>query len=120
MAKDDKTETTTAVKDQNDDNGKPAPKAFGTIELDVSDVSACYSNFCRVSSTPEEVIIDMGLNPNPFAKGDVTIPASNRIVLNHFTAKRLMGALSAAVKQHEDAFGVLEVDVRKRFQPTGR
>ena len=34
------------------------------IELDDSGVDGLYSNLCRVSSTPEEVILDLALNPN--------------------------------------------------------
>ena len=30
---------------------------------------AAYANFARVTATPEEVIIDFGLNPNPFLNG---------------------------------------------------
>ena len=33
------------------------------ISLDDSTVTAAYSNFCRVTGTPEEVIIDFALNP---------------------------------------------------------
>ena len=59
----------------------------------------------------------MGLNPQPSgAASDVTITVSQRIVMNHFTVKRLAAALAAALNQHEKAFGVLETDVRKRLR----
>lgn len=114
------------------DNGdKPTPEAAaattagdGTkptaaapqIELDESNVSAGYSNFCRVSSTPEELILDLGLNPNPYAQDKTTVKVSQRIIMNHFTAKRLLHALNMALQRHEQAFGVLETDVRKRVK----
>ena len=79
-------------------------------------VQASYANFCRVSSTPEELVLDLGLNPHPFASGTTTIHVSQRVILNHFTAKRLLHALSMAVQRHEQAFGVLETDVRKRVR----
>ena len=98
-----------------------APAAEGqqqTLIVDDSSVNAGYANFCRVSSTPEELILDLGLNPNPYATGEVTVPVGQRIIMNHFTAKRLLSALSMALQRHEQAFGVLETDVRRRVRRT--
>jgi hypothetical protein len=89
------------------------------ITVDDSDVMACYSNFCRVSSTPEELILDLGLNTTPVASGDITVPVSQRIIMNHITAKRMLGLLSATLQRHEQAFGVVETDVRRRVRPQG-
>ena len=101
------------------------PKAAGgetvgqaTIHVDDSHAMAGYANFCRVSSTPEELILDLGLNPNPYATGDTTVKVSQRIIMNHFTAKRLLQALGMALQRHESAFGVIETDVRKRVRGT--
>lgn len=85
-----------------------------TLKVDDSDVVAGYANFCRVQSTPEELILDLGLNPNPYQPGEVTVKVGQRIIMNHYTAKRLLQALSMAVQRHEAAFGVLETDVRRR------
>ena len=87
-----------------------------TLKVDDSDVVAGYANFCRVQSTPEELILDLGLNPNPYQPGEVTVKVGQRIIMNHYTAKRLLQALSMAVQRHEAAFGVLETDVRKRVK----
>lgn len=86
------------------------------LQVDDSAIVACYANFCRVSSTPEELILDLGLNPNPYAPTQTTVKVSQRIILNHYTAKRLLSALSMALQRHEQAFGVLETDVRKRVR----
>lgn len=91
-------------------------QAQQTLIVDDSAISAGYANFCRVSSTPEELILDLGLNPNPYATGEVKVPVSQRIIMNHFTAKRLLSALSMALQRHEQAFGVLETDVRRRVR----
>jgi hypothetical protein len=95
-----------------------APAAQQTQEVVVSDAgaNAGYANFCRVSSTPEELILDLGLNPTPYATGKVDVSVTQRIILNHYTAKRLWSALSMALQRHEQAFGVLETDVRKRVK----
>ncbi len=86
------------------------------IEIDDSGVEAIYANMCRVSSTPEEVILDLALNPNPVGTPPEKIRVSQRVILNHFTAKRLVSLLASAVQRHEATFGVLETDVRKRVK----
>ena len=126
MAK-DKTEDKDKAEDAKVAAPAPAPAAAAvapagqqqiqqTLIVDDSKVNAAYANFCRVSSTPEELILDLGLNPNPYAQGEVTVPVSQRIIMNHFTAKRLLSALSMALQRHEQAFGVLETDVRRRVR----
>lgn len=98
-----------------------AAQAAGQQAITVSDdaVEAHYANFCRVMSTPEELVLDLGLNPQPYATGPQTVNVSQRIILNHYTAKRLLSALSMALQRHEQAFGVLETDVRKRVRQQG-
>ncbi|MCP4190619.1 MAG: DUF3467 domain-containing protein [Planctomycetaceae bacterium] len=94
----------------------PAAQASQQVQLDDSAVSSCYANFCRVTGTPEELIIDFGLNTQPVGIPEKPIRINDRIILNHYTAKRLLAALSMSVQRHEAAFGVLETDVRKRVQ----
>jgi hypothetical protein len=105
------------------DDGQAAPGAANgrdaaqqVIHVDDSHAAACYANFCRVASTAEELILDLGLNPNPYQPGSSTVKVAQRIIMNHYTAKRLLTALSVALQRHEQAFGVLETDVRKRVQ----
>lgn len=94
----------------------PAPAAQQTLTVEDTHSAASYANFCRVSSTPEELILDLGLNPNPFAQGNVTIHVGQRIIMNHFTAKRLLQALAVTLQRHEQAFGTLETDVMRRLR----
>lgn len=84
------------------------------IQIDDSKVIAAYSNFCRVTGTPEELIIDFGLNPQPFGVPTEPIPVTQRIVTNFYTAKRMLYALHLTIQRHEATFGVLETDVQKR------
>ena len=93
----------------------PAP-AQQTLTVEDTHSAASYANFCRVSSTPEELILDLGLNPNPFAQGNVTIHVGQRVIMNHFTAKRLLQALAVTLQRHEQAFGTLETDVMRRLR----
>src|SRR5262249_62040088 len=58
------------------------------VVLNDKDAHAAYSNFARVTATPEEVIIDFGLNPNPFHSGRQEVNVSQRLIMNFYTAKR--------------------------------
>ena len=90
------------------------------IEVNTDATTSAYSNFCRVIGTSEELIIDFGLNPQPIGPSATPVNISQRIILNYFTAKRLLGALQISIQRHEAAFGVLETDVQKRVQPSAR
>jgi hypothetical protein len=87
------------------------------IVLDEKDIQAAYANFARVTATPEEVIIDFALNPNPFRAGRQDVKVSQRLVVNFFTAKRLASALAMTLQRHEQTFGNIELDVRRRATP---
>jgi hypothetical protein len=90
------------------------------VKLDDSKAVAGYANFCRVTGTPEEVILDFGLNPQPFGVPTEPVIVSQRIITNLYTAKRMLHALQLTVQRHEAAFGVLETDVQKRVLRTAR
>ena len=87
------------------------------VQVDTSKAHAAYANFCRVTGTPEELIIDFGLNTQPMGVPSDPIEVTERIVMNYFTAKRMLSALSMSVQRHEATFGVLETDVQKRVMP---
>jgi hypothetical protein len=87
------------------------------VQIDDSKALALYANFCRVTGTPEELIIDFGLNPQPFGVPTEPIPVTQRIITNFFTAKRMLHALQLTVQRHEATFGILETDVQKRVKP---
>ena len=87
------------------------------VQIDDSKALALYANFCRVTGTPEELIIDFGLNPQPFGVPTEPIPVTQRIITNFFTAKRMLHALQLTVQRHEATFGILETDVQKRVRP---
>lgn len=94
----------------------PAPQRV-QVQIDDSKVIACYANFCRVTGTPEELIIDFGLNPQPVGIPTQPIPVTQRIITNFYTAKRMLHALQLTVQRHEATFGVLETDVQRRVRP---
>src|SRR5262249_24114677 len=87
------------------------------VVLSDKEAHSAYSNFARVTATPEEVIVDFGLNPNPFLTGRQEISVNQRLIMNFYTAKRLCSALAMTLQRHEATFGQIELDVRRRAQP---
>ena len=96
-----------------------APKPQQPVQVEVQDDAALatYANFCRVTGSPEELIVDFGLNPQPVGVPKDPIQVKQRIILNFYTAKRLLAALQMSVARHESVFGVLETDINKRVRP---
>ena len=100
----------------------PAPEqaqqAQQMVQVQVEDggAIALYANFCRVTGSPEELIIDFGLNPQPVGVPKDPIQVKQRIIVNYYTAKRLLAALNMSVQRHEAVFGVLETDIQKRLK----
>ena len=104
------------------DNRSDEPIASTQPEVHLNDkgAHAAYSNFARVTATPEEVIVDFALNPNPFLAGKQEVDVCQRLIMNFYTAKRLLSALAMTMQRHEQTFGVVELDVRRRANvPTG-
>jgi hypothetical protein len=96
------------------------PQQMMQVEVDDTHVTASYANFCRVTGSPEELIIDFGLNPQPVGMPKNPIAVTQRCIVNYYTAKRLLHALSLSVQRHEAVFGVLETDIQKRVKPISR
>lgn len=95
------------------------PAARAEVEVAEEGAAVCYANFCRVTGTPEELILDFGLNSQPLGAPS-RIDVKQRLVVNYYTAKRLLQALGLSVQRHEAAFGVLETDIQKRITPRAR
>jgi Protein of unknown function (DUF3467) len=96
------------------------PPQMMQVDVDDTHVIAAYANFCRVTGSPEELIIDFGLNPQPVGMPKNPIQVTQRCIVNYYTAKRLLHALSLSVQRHEAVFGVLETDIQKRVKPMTR
>jgi hypothetical protein len=115
------TKTTTAEKPQAAAAPAAADQAQSQqpVQVQVNDENALatYANFCRVTGSPEELIVDFGLNPQPIGVPKDPIQVKQRIIVNFFTAKRLLAALQMSVARHESVFGVLETDINKRVRP---
>lgn len=104
------------------DQGKPDPAAQpqAQFSVDSSALSTVYANFCRVTGTPEELVLDFGLNTQMAPTPTEPVKLTHRLVLNYYTAKRLLGALHMSIQQHESVYGTLEIDIQKRARNIGQ
>ena len=92
-----------------------ADEATSSVPLvDLSKAETFYVNFCRVTGTPEELIIDFALQTDPAAPSE-TLMAPQRITLGFYTAKRLFQALQVTLQRHEAAFGAIETSIEARL-----
>lgn len=114
MAKSDQPESSTPAPSQ----GPPGPQIQPTIEPE--GLEPIYTNFARVTGSPEELILDFGLNTQPIGNVNTPVKISERLVMNYYTAKRLWHTLAVSLQRHEEAFGVLETDITKRIVPQMR
>jgi hypothetical protein len=103
-------------------NGGPERKSYADamdaaqVPIDDSKVVAQYANFCRITPTPEELFIDYGFNSQPSGMPKQPIAVGPRVVMNYYTAKRMLQVLERTIQRHEATFGPLETDVRKRIK----
>lgn len=99
-----------------------APPAAQQIQptIEPPNLEPIYTNFARVTGSPEELILDFGLNTQPVGNAQTPVKISERLVMNYYTAKRLWHTLAVSLQRHEEAFGVLETDIAKRVVGQGR
>jgi hypothetical protein len=90
--------------------------ASAPIAMDASTLSTVYTNFCHVTFTPEELVLDFGLNTQTVPSATQPIQLTHRVVMNFYTAKRLMNGLAFAVSRYESLFGSMELDFQKRLR----
>ncbi len=87
------------------------------VKIDAEGVVPTYANLCRVTSTPEEVIMDFAVNPNAFGKVlDEPLKLNHRIIMNYHAAKRVALILGETIRRHETGYGPIELDPRKRVK----
>ncbi len=119
MADEPKTPTTGGAPTAQTPAQPQAQQAMPQFAVDTSGMLTSYANFCRVTGTPEELVLDFGLNTQMTPVPSEPVRLTHRLVVNYFTAKRLLGALHMAVQQHENMYGVLETDIQKRVRAGG-
>ncbi|HUE72968.1 MAG TPA: DUF3467 domain-containing protein [Pirellulaceae bacterium] len=95
--------------------GASAPQG----KLGSSQLHAHYLNFVRVTGTPEEVILDFGVNPQPTGPPKEVV-VSHKLVMTFPTMKRLHDSLGRVIGDFEARCGRLETDIEARAKAKGR
>jgi hypothetical protein len=108
------------------DEAKPAtPQGAPTaqqqqvqIPVDVTNREVVYSNFVQANLNADELFLDIGTWSQTVAPTGAADPIvlTHRVIMNFVTAKRLAELLRRAVAQHEQMFGVIEVDANRRLR----
>jgi len=85
------------------------------IRIDESHMHMSYANTIRTSTTPDEVVLDFGLNlPSQQQQQDqpqqMVFMIGSRVVMNWGGAKRLANSLSNAIRAYEDARGEIQIN----------
>ena len=91
------------------------------LNVNADNMNTYYANAFQTHSTPEEILLSFGINQTLPSQeegvtADMILQFTNRIIMNHYTAKRLTLSLLQSVREHEERFGVIELDVAKRLQ----
>ena len=94
------------------------------LRIDEQAMQTAYANAFRTNGTPEEAVLDFGLNlltpaAQPDAQSEMVLTLTQRIILNYYSAKRLAMALNQAVRRYEDQFGEIDLDVARRRRTGG-
>ncbi len=90
------------------------------IPLDTSDMTTTYTNWYRVSGNPEELILEFGLTPELGQLPTHPVKVNHRLIMNFYTAKRLLAHLHYTLQRYENTFGTVEIDIMRRIRPEGR
>jgi hypothetical protein len=116
--------------DNNSISSGVAPDAGDSVEREAQqqvqlriaeqNMQTAYANAFRTHGTAEEVIVDFGLNllapGGKETQPELHFQLNQRVILNHYSAKRLALALGQLLHRHEEQFGEIELDAGKRRQ----
>ena len=92
----------------------------GSVALHYENARLNYANVTLVNTTPEEVVLNFGINAvPPTREREVNVQITDRIILSYASAKRLAITLGNVVKRYEDADGVIDLPRRQAAPSTG-
>jgi len=97
--------------DYSEENGVASNPTSENTELkicwDSSNMRSAYANVFNVTAVREEIVLLFGESQS-LDKDERGVRLTNRILLNPFTAKRLLLLLENTVQKHESKYGSLE------------
>ncbi len=83
------------------------------LRIDESKMHSTYANTIRTSTTPEEVVLDFGINmpmPSPEGQPTMIFAVGSRVVMNWAGIKRLAINLGQVVRQYEERNGEIQLN----------
>lgn len=87
------------------------------LRIDESNVQTFFSSTSRIWGTAEEIILDFSQGVRPSGQRNVAVlKIDSRVVMTPWAAKRLAIALGQTVQRYEQAYGIIEIDPRRRSQ----
>jgi len=82
------------------------------LRIDESKMGTTYANTIRTTTTPDEVVLDFGMNlpmTGPDNKPAILFQVGSRVVMNWAGAKRLAISLANVIRQFEEKNGEIQV-----------
>lgn len=86
------------------------------LRIDESKMHMTYANTIRSSVTPDEVVLDFGMNlpvPTPDNQPAILFTVGSRVVMNWVGAKRLAISLGQMIRQYEERNGEIALQPRQ-------
>ena len=74
-----------------------------------------YTNFVRLMGTPEELLMEIGINRMPVGIPTEPIRIDFMVIIDYQTGKTLLEQVGSVVSQYEEEHGTIETDVQKRI-----
>ena len=105
-----------------DDTEKPQTQRIG-LRINHRDAQTIYVNSFKSQATPEEFLLDVGINRleptgNAEQPAEVHFTVGGRLIMNYQTTKRLAAALVGVVQKYEEQFGPIATAQQTSPPPT--
>ena len=85
----------------------------GVLNMRTQGATTNYANMAVVTTTPEEVVLNFGINVSPpTPQREVNVEISNRIIMSYSSAKRLALTLGNVLQRYEARRGPIDVGGR--------
>lgn len=87
------------------------------LRIDESKMDTTYANTIRTSTTPDEVVLDFGMNlpmQGPNNEPAILFSVTSRIVMNWQGAKRLAISLGQMIRSYEERNGEIQLGQTQR------
>lgn len=85
----------------------------GVLNMRTQGATTSYANMAVVTTTPEEVVLNFGINvAPPTPQREVNVEIVNRVIMTYASAKRLALTLGNVLQRYEARRGPIDVGGR--------